>query len=178
MINWTKQWEMHAPTFKNGKAHIKILGKSFQLLPGPGFGDLSHPTTRIMLRFLEKHIKGHTVLDIGCGSGILSIASHLLGANEVRGIDICPQALTHAKKNALENNLYIPFAKSFPDYKPTAVIMNMISSEQSLALSQNPNLSPTLWILSGYLANEKPNFIPHETLIEESWKGILHLTSN
>ena len=45
MIDWNKQWEIHSPQFHEGYVHIDGL----RLRPGPGFGDLSHPTTRIML---------------------------------------------------------------------------------------------------------------------------------
>lgn len=72
--------------------------------PGLAFGTGSHPTTKLCLETLEKYIdKGSTVLDIGCGSGILSIASLLLGAKNALGVDIDSLAVKTAQANALQN---------------------------------------------------------------------------
>ena len=77
--------------------------------PGAAFGTGTHETTRLCLETLDKIIKdGDTVLDIGCGSGILAIASMLLGANEGFGVDIDPLAVKTAKENGLMNNLKEP----------------------------------------------------------------------
>lgn len=72
--------------------------------PGLAFGTGSHPTTKLCLETLEKYItKDSTVLDIGCGSGILSIASLLLGAKTAFGVDIDSLAVKTAMANAAEN---------------------------------------------------------------------------
>lgn len=74
--------------------------------PGLAFGTGSHPTTKLCLETLEKYIdENSTVLDIGCGSGILSIASLLLGAKSAFGVDIDSLAVKTAMANAKENNL-------------------------------------------------------------------------
>lgn len=74
--------------------------------PGLAFGTGSHPTTKLCLETLENYIDGNsTVLDIGCGSGILSIASLLLGARRAFGVDIDALAVKTAMNNAAENNL-------------------------------------------------------------------------
>ncbi len=77
--------------------------------PGAAFGTGTHETTRLCLETLDKIIKnGDTVLDIGCGSGILAIASMLLGAKEGFGVDIDPLAVKTAKENGAMNNLKEP----------------------------------------------------------------------
>lgn len=77
--------------------------------PGAAFGTGTHETTRLCLETLDKTIKADdTVLDIGCGSGILAIASMLLGAKEGFGVDIDPLAVKTAKENGLMNNLKEP----------------------------------------------------------------------
>lgn len=72
--------------------------------PGMAFGTGSHPTTRLCLEWLERTVTpGCTVLDYGCGSGILAIAAARLGAGTVAGVDIDPQAILAARDNAERN---------------------------------------------------------------------------
>lgn len=78
--------------------------KVLHIEPGLAFGTGSHPTTKLCLETLEKYITdGSTVLDIGCGSGILSIACLLLGADKAVGVDIDSLAVKTAQANAVEN---------------------------------------------------------------------------
>lgn len=83
--------------------------KVLNIEPGLAFGTGTHETTRLCLETLEKHInEGATVLDIGCGSGILSIASLLLGAEKAVGVDIDALAVKTAIENGEVNNLRQP----------------------------------------------------------------------
>lgn len=92
--------------------------KVLDIEPGLAFGSGSHPTTQLCLETLENHITDDsTVLDIGCGSGILSIASLLLGARYAFGVDIDSLAVKTAKANAVQNG--------FGDDKFTAVQGNL-----------------------------------------------------
>ena len=77
--------------------------------PGAAFGTGTHATTRLCLEMIEQQSpSGKTVLDIGSGSGILSIAAMLLGANRAVGVDIDPLAVKTAKQNAEKNGLFAP----------------------------------------------------------------------
>jgi ribosomal protein L11 methyltransferase len=77
-----------------------------RLDPGLAFGTGTHPTTQLVLRFLERRIRGgEGVLDYGCGSGILAIAAAKLGAARVDGVDIDAQALATARDNARSNGV-------------------------------------------------------------------------
>ncbi len=77
-----------------------------KLDPGMAFGTGAHHTTRMCLEFLEKTVKqGDTMLDLGCGSGILSIAARLLGAVEATAVDIDPIAESIAYENAEMNGI-------------------------------------------------------------------------
>jgi ribosomal protein L11 methyltransferase len=72
--------------------------------PGLAFGTGSHPTTRLVLGFLERTIRGgERVLDYGCGSGILAIAAAKLGASRVDAVDVDPGALEVTRENARAN---------------------------------------------------------------------------
>lgn len=80
-----------------------------ELDPGMAFGTGTHETTRMCMAHLEKYInKESRVLDVGCGSGILSITSLLIGAKEVMGVDIDPVAVKVAIENGEMNNFTAP----------------------------------------------------------------------
>ena len=79
---------------------------NLKLDPGLAFGTGSHPTTRLCLRWLDDKLEGgETLLDYGCGSGILAIAAVKLGAGRVDGVDIDPQAVTASRDNAALNEV-------------------------------------------------------------------------
>lgn len=81
--------------------------------PGMAFGTGSHPTTRLCLEWLERSVTpGCSLLDYGCGSGILAIAGAKLGASHVAGVDIDPQAVEAARANAERNGVTATFADS------------------------------------------------------------------
>ena len=86
---------------------------NLELDPGLAFGTGSHPTTRLCLEWLEHNVApGVSVLDYGCGSGILAIAALKLGAGDTLGIDIDPAALTAAADNAARNRVALRLAHS------------------------------------------------------------------
>lgn len=81
---------------------------NIMLDPGLAFGTGSHPTTRLCLEWLDANdIQGKTVIDYGCGSGILALAAALLGAEQVIGVDNDPQALVATLDNAQRNGVSI-----------------------------------------------------------------------
>lgn len=86
--------------------------------PGLAFGTGSHPTTRLCLQWLEANLRGgETLLDYGCGSGILAIAAVKLGAGRVTGVDLDAQAITASRDNAAQNGVTADFY--LPDVAPT-----------------------------------------------------------
>ncbi|WP_407331947.1 50S ribosomal protein L11 methyltransferase [Enterovibrio sp. 27052020O] len=101
---------------------------NIMLDPGLAFGTGTHPTTSLCLEWLDGlDLKGKTVIDFGCGSGILSLAALLLGAEKVIGIDIDPQALQASKDNAERNGvsdrleLFLP--KDQPDNLQAEIVV-------------------------------------------------------
>lgn len=184
MIDWTEQWKSFSPNFHDGLAHIDLGGRTLLLEPGPGFGDYSHPTTKITLALLTPLIKDKILLDIGCGSGILSIASVLLGAKKAYGIDIDPEALVHARQNAALNKVTdkTHFATTLQvPAEPCVIAMNMIASEQKIALASLPHLKGII-VTSGVLASQREEYLKFArqngwVLIkeaeEEGWMGFV-----
>ncbi|ASA55547.1 50S ribosomal protein L11 methyltransferase [Vibrio gazogenes] len=87
--------------------------------PGLAFGTGTHPTTALCLEWLEGlDLSGKTVIDFGCGSGILAIAAIKLGAKQVIGVDIDPQALLASKDNAQRNGVEDQLAVYLPQNQP------------------------------------------------------------
>jgi ribosomal protein L11 methyltransferase len=85
--------------------------------PGLAFGTGTHPTTALCLQWLASHdLTGKTVIDYGCGSGILAVAAILLGAKEVHAVDIDPQALTATSDNALKNHVQAKIQCFLPEH--------------------------------------------------------------
>jgi ribosomal protein L11 methyltransferase len=83
---------------------------NLRLDPGLAFGTGSHPTTAQCLRWLDQNLRaGDTVLDYGCGSGVLAIAARRLGAGDAVGVDIDPNALRAGRDNALLNGVKVQF---------------------------------------------------------------------
>lgn len=156
-IDWEEQWTAHGHNFQNGYVHLDLApfqhfkhsasSPSLRLQPGPGFGDLSHPTTRLLLRLFARHLRGEIVIDIGCGSGVLTLAAAALGALKAYGIDIDEEALAHSRQNACLNQLdqkcFFCLPKECPLELPSEqviILMNMIQSEQQIAWESLPQL--------------------------------------
>ncbi len=98
--------------------------------PGIAFGTGTHPTTALCLEFLAQHPPiAKSVLDFGCGSGILAIAAHKLGASSVRCTDIDPQALQATRENA-ERNAITPddLHITLPDAMDTAPVDYLLAN--------------------------------------------------
>ncbi|MFQ3196025.1 MAG: ribosomal protein L11 methyltransferase [Colwellia sp.] len=100
--------------------------------PGLAFGTGTHPTTALCLTWLDGlDLVGKTVVDFGCGSGILSLAALKLGAKKVIGIDIDPQALqaskANAERNGIEDRLALFLPKDQPNLKADVVVANILA---------------------------------------------------
>lgn len=139
-------------------------GLILELDPGLAFGTGSHPTTRLCMEWLEAHpAPGQTVLDYGCGSGILAMVAKKLGAQGVTGVDIDPQAIESARDNAARNHceidFFLPdvFAKSVhANQRFDIVVANILSSPLKLmAPMLSGRVAPAgALVLSGVLARQ------------------------
>ena len=113
--DWQEEWIQSSKPMRFGEKlwiypdHLidSLEGKvCVNLNPGLAFGTGSHPTTRLCLEWLEKsNLDQKSVLDYGCGSGILAISAIKLGAKSVTAIDLDPQAVIASKNNAEKNHV-------------------------------------------------------------------------
>lgn len=124
---------------------------NIMLDPGLAFGTGTHPTTRLCLRWLATRLQGgESVLDFGCGSGILAIAALRLGAARAWGVDIDPQAVRAARHNAERNGVDAAFfsaADSVP--APARIVVANILAQPLIVLAP---LLAALTVPSGRLA--------------------------
>lgn len=203
-IDWDSQWAKHAPGYREGYLHVNLSEysantdtKELKLVPGPGFGDLSHPTTRLVLQLMPPIVHNRHVLDVGCGSGILSFAAAAMGAMSVAGIDIDQDALTHARSNSKLNGRSKMIEFTTPqeysrkaDHKMHRVLlMNMIRTEQYAAWHSLGEIhsSVTSIVSSGILVEEEKvylsllerwGFTPTRKQEESGWLAFIFIKKN
>ena len=114
--DWINNWKQYWHTFSIGDLYIKPTWEDvteemkghpvLSIDPGTAFGTGSHETTRMVIRQLQKYtIQNCQVLDVGCGSGILSVVALKYGAAHALGTDLDPNAIIASKENAQQNNI-------------------------------------------------------------------------
>lgn len=167
---WERAWMEHFKPMQFGQ-RLWICPTGYEppdptavnviLDPGLAFGTGTHPTTALCLEWLEGlDLAGQTLLDYGCGSGILAVAALKLGADSAHGIDIDPQALTASQENAQKNGVEGMLTLGFPDDAglPAAdvVVANILAGPLvELAGEILARLKPGGWLaLSGILADQ------------------------
>ncbi|MBW8012545.1 MAG: 50S ribosomal protein L11 methyltransferase [Chloroflexi bacterium] len=195
-VDWMEAWKQHyhpieigarfliLPAWlkppKNNKRHAIIIE------PGMAFGTGTHPSTQLCIELAEKHIKsGDLIMDIGCGSGILSICAAKLGAGKIIAVDKDPLAVSLAQKNAEINNVTpnIEFGVSSiaeilaGDYsfrQAPIVMANILASVLIQLLNEGLRglvSSEGVLILSGILEAQEPEL---KDILEEKRMEIEH----
>jgi len=142
---WKDKWkEFFKPSRVSERIVVKPTWEEYQkekdsdlvieLDPGMAFGTGTHPTTSLCIGLLEKYMKpGDAVLDVGCGSGILSIAAAKLGAGGVLGVDIDPVAVAVSQGNTALNQGTEKVTIAYGDltkglsYKADVVVANLMA---------------------------------------------------
>ncbi len=173
---WEREWLTQFKPMKFGQ-HLWICPSGYSvdepdavilhLDPGLAFGTGTHPTTALCLEWLDSHLTpGQSLLDFGCGSGILAIAGRLLGAKNIVGVDNDPQALVATEDNAQRNGVQddlqacLPEAFSNADHYPAefdVVVANILAQplvDLSHQLSRRVAPGGDL-VLSGIMSSQK-----------------------
>ncbi len=166
-VDWQKQWALFAPGFDGRHAHIDLeplkQGAGSLAIPfGAGFGDFSHPTTRLTLSLLlETEWRGRPLVDIGCGSGILSLAALKNGCHQAFALDIEEKALAHTSLTLQGQNAHILRTLKRTIKSPVVVAMNMLPHEQELAWAAvSPRLAqPEQIYTSGVLETRRSSYL-------------------
>lgn len=146
---------------------------NIMLDPGLAFGSGTHPTTALCLEYLENHVKGgETIVDFGCGSGILAIAAVKLGAARVIGTDHDPQAILASRENSNRNKVSetqfpVFLSNEFHTVEVDGVVANILASTlKELAEEIVQLIRPGGWIaMSGILKSQ----IESVTAVYQHW---------
>ena len=197
-VDWENEWKKFFKPRRVGSHFVvRPTWESFDALPGdkvivldPGqaFGTGDHPTTRMCLEYLEMQVApSNSVLDLGCGSGILAVGAKLVGAGETLAIDIDPIAVEVAKENITRNNVEVKTAVGDVlelqlESRWDIVVSNIISATLiNLAPDAAYALRPGgKWIVSGIItqnwsdvkkAAEKSGFTYIEHREEDGWNA-------
>ena len=174
--NWIEKYQKNFKPIKFGKK-LRVAPSwsqdvsiqeciDIKIDPGLAFGTGSHETTHLCLEYLDENPpKNLSVLDYGCGSGILSIASLLLGASNAIALDIDPQAIVSTKVNAIRNKvakkIQVGAPLDFADTKVDILFANILFNtliklkhEFSMFLNSGSKI-----ILSGVMNKQKDKLI-------------------
>lgn len=140
--DWVRVWLKDCPPLKFGdrlwvcprEKQVNETGcVTLVLDPGLAFGTGTHPSTALCLDWLARNpVEGAAVLDFGCGSGILGIASLLLGAQSCVAVDIDPQAIQATRENAKDNDVAdrmkaLPHDAAFEPFAADIVLANILA---------------------------------------------------
>jgi ribosomal protein L11 methyltransferase len=146
--------------------------------PGKAFGTGGHPTTQLCLRLLEAEARG-SVLDVGCGSGVLSIAAAKLGFAPVHAFDFDAQAVEATARNAAQNGVAVEVAQADLRERESVEVDVAIANIAADAVRElGPRLRARRAITSGYLVSDEVELggYRRERRVEDGgWAADLHV---
>ena len=183
--NWEERWrQFHRPQ-RVGSLWIGPPWESpdddaiaVVIDPGRAFGTGGHATTRLCLELLEAEVRG-SVLDIGCGSGVLSIAAAKLGFAPVLGLDFDPQAIEATERNAAENDVRIDVRLGdLRDAELPEAELTLANIAADAVLALGSRLRAPRTITSGYLVSDEPaleGYRVERRVQLDGWAADLHV---
>lgn len=167
--DWSERWkEFHQPVVVGGlwvgppwQLNAAPSGvKPVVIEPGQGFGTGAHPTTRLMLALLDEQPRA-SLLDIGCGSGVLTVAASLLGFAPIAAVDNDPAAIVSTTENLARNNVRGVSVRRMDvlheTVPPADVVLANLTLEPLVALA--PRIHSPRAVLSGLLASQAPTCV-------------------
>ena len=179
-LGWEERWrEFHKPVVVDGiwigppweRPPSDLL--SVVIDPGRAFGTGAHATTRLSLQLLG-HLERGSLLDVGCGSGVLAIAAAKLGFDPVTAVDVDEQAVAAARRNADVNGvtLSVSVADAARDELPSADVA-VANVTREVVEGTAPRLAVARLVASGYLVSGPPpslaGFVHVERANEGGW---------
>lgn len=157
---------------------IAVGPHSLTIDAGHSFGHGDHATTQLCLRALKRHVRpGMSVLDLGCGSGVLALAARLLGATPVVGVDVDPAALTATEHNATNNRLDVEVSDTPVGQLERSfdlVVVNMLIAELEPIAPDVDRVAGDVLILSGALTEQADRWsalFPNRPVLDASVDG-------
>jgi ribosomal protein L11 methyltransferase len=153
---WEDAWREFHHGVRVGSIWVGPPWETVAIDPGRAFGTGSHPTTRLTLELLQTLARG-SVLDIGCGSGVLSIAAAKLGFAPIVAVDIDPIAVEVTRENARANGVDVR-ASVFDALEGELPAADVVVANVALDVVEAllPRLRAARAVTSGYLASERP----------------------
>ena len=148
--------------------------------PGRAFGTGAHPTTRACIELLAVQARG-SVLDVGCGSGVIAVAAARLGFGPVLAVDLDPVAVAATRENAVRNDVEVEtrLLDALQDELPQADLV-VANIERAAVEALLPRCRASRAITSGYLEADVPRipgWTQSDELVLEGWAATVFVAS-
>jgi ribosomal protein L11 methyltransferase len=183
-LDWEERWKHFHRPVRAGRLWIvppweqdSHGGESITIDPGRAFGTGSHPTTRLCLELVSE-LEPTSLLDVGCGSGVLVIAAAKLGFAPAIGVDSDPHAIAAANANAAANGFELDFRPADARFDPLpAVEVAVANISEELVAAVGPRLDCRVLVTSGYFEPHVPQVPGFRTIGRrklDGWAADLH----
>ena len=182
--DWEERWKHFHRPVRAGRIWIVPPWEqppqdeeSITIDPGRAFGTGAHPTTRLCLEFVSE-LEPASLVDVGCGSGVLAIAATKLGFAPVIGLDSDPHAIVAARANAAANGVELDLRRGDARVDPLPrTDVGVANITEALVAAVGPRLECALLVTSGYFEPHVPRLSGFRTIGRrrlDGWAADLH----